>query len=275
MDGLIIAQIDDLGAFQQHIRQHQNHQRQTLLPGGLAHQLQEFFLAAQQLLAVHTGDLGHRQIDTGTVEFLKVGEEHLLCGLAAYGGGEDGLAQLLQRNIGNTGHTLGGADIPGGAGGRFEHNGIGQNGGGHHTCHGGRGHQATVLEHTGDDGIGGANRLIADINGIGGLDIRQAVMVDDLQNLCLFQTGHGLGGFVMVHQNHPLSAGAQQVIPAEDANHMLVFIQNGVAGEAVLQHDIPHIIHPVLQVEADQLPVVADTADGGGLEDQSGSPVGI
>ena len=49
-----------------------------------------------------------------------------------------------------------------------------------------------LLIHSGDDGIGAAHRLIADPDGLGGLDIRQTVVVDDLQNLRLIQTLYGL-----------------------------------------------------------------------------------
>ena len=164
--------------------------------------------------------------------------------------------------------------VPLRAGGGLEHNGIGKNGRGHHTGHALGGHEPPVLIHTGNDGIGGAHRLVADVDGVGGLNVRQPVVVDDLQDLRLLQAGHGLGGFVVVHQHHPLPAGPQQMIPAEKAYDLLVPIQNGIAGFPVLQHGFLHIVHPVLQVEADQIVLPADPADGGGLEDHPGSPVG-
>lgn len=48
------------------------------------------------------------------------------------------------------------------------------------------------LIHTGDDGGGAAHGLVAHPDGLAGLDIRQAVVVDDLQNLRLIQAGNGL-----------------------------------------------------------------------------------
>ena len=148
---------------------------------------------------------------TGDVEFLIVGHQQILSGAAAHGGGEDIPTQLLQGNIGDPGHTLRHPAIPVGAGGRFEHDGVGNDGSGHHARHFGRGHQTTVLEHTGDDRIGRANRLVADINGVGGLNIRQPVVVDDLQDLGFVQTGDGLSGLVVIHQHHPLSPGTEQM----------------------------------------------------------------
>ena len=79
----------------------------------------------------------------------------------------------------------------------------------------------------------------------------------------------------MVHQNHPFSAGTQQMVTAQHTDYPLLLVQNGVAGVAVLQHGFPHIIHPVVQMEADQPTVVTDAADGGGLEQQAGGTVGV
>ena len=93
-----------------------------------------------------------------------------------------------------------------------------------------------LLIHSGDDGIGAAHRLIADPDGLGGLDIRQTVVVDDLQNLRLIQTRDGLGSLVVIHQNHLLAPGAQQMEAGQGAHHLLVFVQNGIAAEAALQN---------------------------------------
>ena len=209
------------------------------------------------------------------MEFLVVGEEHFLGGLIVDGGGEDLLAQLVQGNIGDPCHPLRGADIPDGAGGGLEHNGVGNNGRSHHTRHLLRRHQAPILEHGGNDGIGGAHRLIADIDGGTGLDVCQTVVIDDLQDLRLLQTGHGLGSLVVVHQHHPLPTGPQQMIPGQNAYYLFLLVQNGVAMLPVLQNLLLHIIQPILQMEAGQILGAADPADGGGLENQSGCPIGI
>ena len=212
---------------------------------------------------------------TGDEELLVVGVEHLLHGLPGHGGGEQLLAQLIQRHIGDSGHPLGGGDVPGGAGGGLEHDGVGDNGGSHQTRQIGGRHQSALPEHIGDDGVGGAHRLVAHIDGVAGLDIRQTVVVDDGQNLRLLQTGDGLGGLVVIHQNHPLFLGAQQMIPGHNAYNLLILVQNGVAGFPVLQHHLLGVVHPVIQMEAGDVLGAADPGDGGGLEDHPRCPVGI
>ena len=146
-DGVVVTQVDDLCAFQQNVGEHQDHGVQALLLGGSGHQLEEFVLALQQVGAIHTGDLRNCQRMTCDVEFLVVGEEDLFGGLLFHRGGENFSAQILQRNSGQTGHTLGGPNVPLGAGGGLEHNRVRQNGGGHHAGHVGAGQQAPLLEH--------------------------------------------------------------------------------------------------------------------------------
>ena len=212
---------------------------------------------------------------TGNVEFLVIAKEHFFRGLVFHRGGEDLPAQLLQRYLGQPGHPLRGPHIPVGAGRGLEHNGVGQDSGGHHAGHLGAGQQPPLLEHRGNDGVGRAHRLIAEVDGMIGLHIGKAVVVNDGQNFRLFQSGHGLGGLVVVHQHNPLAPGAQQMIPGQHAGHTLVFVQNGVAGLSVLEHLLLHIVQPVVQMEALQLLGAADAADGGGLEDQTGGTVSI
>ena len=62
---------------------------------------------------------------------------------------------------------------------------IGDDGRGHQSRHLGGGHQALVLIHPRHDGGGAAHGLVPDSDGILGLDVRQPVVVDDLQNLRL------------------------------------------------------------------------------------------
>ena len=275
MDGLVVANIQDLRAFQQHVCQHQHHQIQFFLLGVAAHELQELLLPLQHTKAVHAGDLGHRQRVACDEELLVIGKQQIFGGSALHGSGEHLPSQLLQRNIGDPRHALGGADVPFGAGGGLEHDGIGQNRRRHHAGHIGRGHQTPVLEHGRDDGIGRANRLVANVNGASGLDVRKAVVIDDLQNFRLLQTGNGLGSLVVVDQHHPLAPGAQQMIPGQHAHHLVIAVQNGVAGMAVLQNRLLHIVHPVVQVNTHHTGGAADASDGRGLEDQPCRPVGI
>ena len=191
---------------------------------------------------------------SGDVELLIVGAQHSLDGLViAAGGRENGLAQLLQREVGDTGHAVGHGDIPLGAGGGLEHNGIGDNGGSKHTGHLGSRHEALLLIHGSHDGGGGANRLVADVNGGLGLNVGQAVVIHDLQNGGLIQTVDGLSLLIVVHQDDLLAAGAQQMMTAQRAHHFLVLIQNGIRTEAALQHLVAHIVDIVVQMEADHL----------------------
>ena len=132
-----------------------------------------------------------------------------------------------------------------------------------------------LLKHAGDDGGGAAHRLVAHAHRLRGLNIRQTVVVDDLQNLRLLQTGHGLRHLVMVHQHHPLTAGTQQVIARQRAHHMLVFIQHRIAAETAFQHHFLHIVNIVIQMEADQILRVAGTGDGDGLINQAGYAAGV
>ena len=79
----------------------------------------------------------------------------------------------------------------------------------------------------------------------------------------------------MVNQHHPLTPGAEQMIPGQNADHFFLAVQNGIAGMAVLEHYLPDIVHPVVQMEADQIPGLADAPDRGGLEQQAAGPVRI
>ena len=114
------------------------------------------------------------------MEFLVVRKEHFLHAFVIHRPGEKHFAKFIQRYVGNPGHPLRRADIPLGAGGGFEHQGIGQNGCRHHPRQSCRGHEPPILEHAGNDGIGGAYGLVAHINGVIGLHIRQPVVIDDL-----------------------------------------------------------------------------------------------
>ena len=211
----------------------------------------------------------------GNVEFLAIPGQQLHTGLAADGGGEDQLAQCFQGNIGDPGHPLGSLDIPVGAGGGLEHDRIRQNGSCHEARHIGSGDQTPLPEHVGNDGIGGAYRLVAQVNGVGGFNIGDPVMVNDGQNLRFIQTGHRLSRLIVVHQHHTLAPGAQQMIPVHHTHNLVFFIQNGVAGFLMLQHFFLGKFHPVISMEHRDVLGPADPSDGGGLENQPGCPVGI
>ena len=180
-DGLVAAHIQQLRALQQHVGEHQDHHIVVVLLLEAAHHRQELLLALQHLHGVQAGDLAHAQVLLADVKLLEVAAHQLLHGFAS-GGGEQLAAQLLYVDAADAGHALGHGDIPLGAGGGLEHDGVGQNGRRHHAGHALGGHEPPVLVHSGQDGIGRAHGLIAHIDGVGGLDVRQAVVVDDLQD---------------------------------------------------------------------------------------------
>ena len=107
------------------------------------------------------------------------------------------------------------------------------------------------------------------------MNVGQTMVVDNFQNLCLFQTGYRLGSFVMVHQHHPFSPGTEQMVAGQYANDLFGFVQNGVTVFPEFQHLLFYIVHLILQMEANQIPGAADAADGSGLENQAGGPIGI
>ena len=73
LDGIVVAHVDELGAFQQNVRQHEDDHGQVFLPGLLSHQVQELLLPLQHTGAVHTGDLADGEVVAGNVEFFIVG----------------------------------------------------------------------------------------------------------------------------------------------------------------------------------------------------------
>ena len=94
-------------------------------------------------------------------------------------------------------------------------------------------------------------------------------MVDDGHDLSLSQAGNGLGGLVVVDQNDALAAGTQQVVAGDDADDLLVLVQDGedvvALGQLVLD-----VVQTLLQVQADDALGQAHLMDGDGLEQQHG-----
>ena len=101
------------------------------------------------------------------------------------------------------------------------------------------------------------------------------MVVHDFQNLRLVQPRHGLGFFIVVHQNHPLAAGAQQVEAGQRAHHPFVLVQDGISPETALQHGVLHVVDIVVQVETDQSLAVADVRDGQSVADQAHGLIGV
>ena len=227
------------------------------------------------MLGVRAGDLADADVLAGDVELLVVGLEQLLRALAVgHAGGEQLLPQLLQRDLREAGEALGHGDIPLGAGGGLEHDRVGEDGPGHQPRDLGRRHDAVLLVHGGDDGIGAADGFVADADGLPGLDIGQPVVVDDLEDLHLLQPGDGLGGLVVVDQDDLLAPRFEQVEAGDGAHHLLVLIEHGIAAETALEHDLLRVVEIVAQMEGEDVAALADARHGQGLVDQPGDPPG-
>ena len=100
-------------------------------------------------------------------------------------------------------------------------------------------------------------------------------MVDDAEQLRLLETGHGLGRFIVIHQNHLLAARLDQMVAREGADHLIVLIQNRIAAVAALGDDLAHVVEVVREMEAFQLGIAADAGDGDRLEDLPRHAVGV
>ena len=85
--------------------------------------------------------------------------------------------------------------------------------------------------------------------GLPGLDIREAVMVDDLQDLRLLEAGHGLRDLVVIDQNDALSARLDEVIPGKRAHDLLVLVEDRIAAVTAFQDDLLHVVHKVGQMK--------------------------
>ena len=79
----------------------------------------------------------------------------------------------------------------------------------------------------------------------------------------------------MIHQHHPFAPGLQQVVAGQRANDLLVFVQHGVAAVAAFQHDLPHVVDVVVQMEGNQPLRGAGPCDGRGLIDQAVYAAGV
>ena len=101
------------------------------------------------------------------------------------------------------------------------------------------------------------------------------MVIHDLQDICLIQTRYRLGLFVVVHQDHPLAPGTQQMEPGQGTYHPLVLIQNGISPESAFQHGIANIIDIVIQMEEDQIVAFADPLDRQRVADQVDCPIGV
>ena len=110
-----------------------------------------------------------------------------------------------------------------------------------------------LLIHGGDDGVGTADRLVSDDDGLFGLNIGKAVVVDDLGYLHLFQSAHGLGCLVVVNQHDALSLRAKQMEARERTDDLVVLVYYGVASVTAGEQNLLDVVNVVREVEGDQL----------------------
>ena len=170
------------------------------------HDGQQLVLALEHRSGIERRDLTDAEIVVGDVEFLEVGKAQILGRLVARArGGKEQVAQLLERDVGHGGVALR-------ARGGFEHDRVGQDRARHQTRHVRRRHDAVLLIHVGNNGRRAADGLVAHADGLCGLNIGQTVVVDDLEDLGLLQTGHGLRQLVVVDEYDALAPRTQQVI---------------------------------------------------------------
>ena len=80
-------------------------------------------------------------------------------------------------------------------------------------------------------------------------NIRQTVVINNLQNFRLIQTLNRLGGLVVIYQDYPFAPGPQQVEPGQSAYHFFVFVQNRIVGEPAFQDNLPDVVNKVVQME--------------------------
>lgn len=101
-DDILVAEIQKVRALQQHVRQHEDHERIAALRHRLLHDGQELVLALHHALGVDAGDLADAEIVIGDMEILEIREQQRVGGLVVRDGRrEDGLAQLVERDIGD------------------------------------------------------------------------------------------------------------------------------------------------------------------------------
>ena len=96
---------------------------------------------------------------------------------------------------------------------RFEHDRVGHDGRRHQPCEVLRGHESTLLIHFGDDRRRRADRLVPEIDRSAGLDVGEAVVVDDGEDVRLLETGHRLRRLVVVDEDDALAPRLDEMEP--------------------------------------------------------------
>ena len=132
-----------------------------------------------------------------------------------------------------------------------------------------------LLIHGGDDGVGAAHRLVSDGDGLAGLNICEAVVINYLQNFHLIQAGNRLGSFIVIYQYHPLAPWAQQMEAGQSSHYFLVFIQNRVTAIAAGKQGLLYIVQIIAEVKTYNALCVAKPHDGHCLIYEPGGLAGV
>ena len=233
-DGVIVTYIEELGTFLQDIGEHQDHEVIATLCAERIHMGDEFVFPVKHLERIDADDLCHTEGVLGDVELLEVGLHQILDGLRVEGCIEEVVSQFVDAYAGDTGETLCHRDISLCAGRGLEHNGIGKDRGAHQAGHLRGRHNTVFLIKLRDDRICAANGFIAHSDRLRGLDIRKTVMVDDAQDLRLFETRHGLREFIVVHEDDLFSSRTKEVESCEGSDDLVVFIEYRITSETAL-----------------------------------------
>lgn len=233
-DGVIVADVEELGTFLQDIGEHQDHEVIAALGAELVHVIDKLVFPVEHLERIDADDLSNAKGVLGDVEFLEVGLHQFLNRLRVEGSIEEVMSQLIDAYTGDAGETLGHRDISLRAGRGLKHNGIREDRSTHQAGHLRGRHDTALLIKLRDDRIRTANWFITHGDRLCGLDIRQAVMVDDTKDLRLLKARYGLRELVVVHQNDFLSSRTQEVESRKRSNDLIVLVEHRVTSETAL-----------------------------------------
>ena len=273
-NGLVVADVEKLGALFQDVGQHDEDVVVTAVLFARLHRREHLVLTAQELVRVEARDLPDTELVVRDEELLEVGEDQLFHRLAEVRAGKDGVPYFLERDLGNAGHALRDDLVMRCTGGRFEHDRVRNDGADQQPRDLLRRHDALLLVHFGDDGGGGAQHFVAEEDGSGGLDVREAVVVDDAEHFRFAEPGHRLRQFVVVHEHDAFALRADHVVPAHGPDDFVVLIEDGVRSVPGVQEHILHVVEVVVEVEDLEVLGGADAVDRQRQVDHPRGPVG-
>ena len=80
-DDILVAEIQKVRALQQHVRQHEDHERIAALRHRLLHDGQELVFALHHAFGINTGDLADTEVVVSNMEILEIREQQRIGGL--------------------------------------------------------------------------------------------------------------------------------------------------------------------------------------------------